>query len=135
MNKTQRLKKRMTEMLDRCCNRYNDYNRALWYNPEVKFYECKYENEEGYRCAIGAEIPEYLMTNEIKNETVPVEGLFQDYPEVKNCRKFKNMPIGFLLKLQGLHDHTKYWNASGLSGKGRRERDKITDYINSYYGP
>ena len=92
-------------MLDRCCNRYNSTNRAV----EDNIIRCKYENKDGFRCAIGAEIPEYLMTEDVKNSKKDVDGLFNMYPAIRNCRKFKDMPLGFLYKLQDLHDDRECW--------------------------
>ena len=118
------IKKRMRDMLERACNRFNSTNRAVEFEND-KSLRCKYETSDGNRCAIGAEIPEYLMTEDVKNYVGSVDHLFDLYPKIKNCRKFKDVQITFLKSLQLLHDSEQYWDEGGLSDAGMKRKELI----------
>ncbi len=84
---------------------------------------CAYRTPDGNKCAIGCLIPDELYEKDMEGKIAVA--LIRDNPQLVEF--FKNCTVGFLDKMQGVHDSASNWDENGFTAHGLAELDYIAD--------
>lgn len=117
------------KLLDETVAFYNSSNRGVDGTKEGLLYgRCQYRTKEGKCCAIGRIMLKEALEEVSKMKNYPVgwlmtvtdrsasEMFIEPYDKLLN-----EQYIGFLDKLQKLHDNDTFWNENGLTEYGKVE--------------
>jgi len=97
------------ELLDNTINHFTSKNRS------TKFYgHCSYRGKNGFMCAIGRELPDALAKELDRKRFSDVDSVFEDLPP-----HLQKMSLGFLKRIQWVHDGSSHFDEDGLTYSGK----------------
>lgn len=94
---------------------------------------CTYKTHDGRMCAVGRCLKENIIDYD-KHNSLNFSSLLQYYEEEIFKEEYVGFDEGFWLRLQELHDESKYWGENCLSPKGELIIKKIEGFIDELFG-